>query len=72
MDVRLFAALREDRGKIVSVQWYEGMNGFALLKSLAIEPETVSIFLINGMRSDPETLIKADDIIALFPPLGGG
>jgi molybdopterin converting factor small subunit len=72
MEVRLFATLRESRDSKVHVQWYEGMDGHALLKSLGIDAEDVAVFLINGKHSKPEALLNADDIIALFPPVGGG
>ena len=72
MEVRLFATLRENRGKIVDVQWSEGMDGNALLGLLELAHEDVALFLINGTHSKPDALLKADDIIALFPPVGGG
>ena len=72
MEIRLFATLRENRGKTVNVDWAEGMDGHALLKALNITREEVAIFLVNGTNSKPDTLIKAGDVIALFPPVGGG
>ena len=72
MEVRLFATLRGERDKVTKVEWQEGMDGYALLAELDIAPEDVSMFLINGMNSKPDTLLKADDTIALFPPVGGG
>ena len=72
MKIQLFATLRENRGKEVDIPWYEGIDGFAILKKLELEPEDVKIFLINGLHSKPEALIKSDDIVALFPAVGGG
>jgi len=72
MEVRLFATLRKNRDKVVQVAWQEGMNGLTLLAALGIAVEDVSVFLINGANSKPDTPLKADDIIALFPPVGGG
>jgi len=72
MEVKLFATLREGRGKEVDIPWYEGINGFDVLRALELEPEDVKIFLINGLHSEPETELKPDDIIALFPAVGGG
>jgi molybdopterin converting factor small subunit len=72
MEVRLFATLRENHGSVVDIQWYEGLDAQALLGALGFAPEDVSMFLINGMNSKLDSKIKADDIIALFPPLGGG
>jgi len=72
MEVRLFATLREGRGNAADVPWCEGMDGHALLKTLGIAADDVAIFLINGVASEPDAALKADDIIALFPPVGGG
>ena len=72
MEVRLFATLRENREKIQYINCREGMDGFVLLSELGISPEEVAIFLINGMHSRPDVALKQDDIIAIFPPVGGG
>ena len=72
IEVRLFATLRDNRGNIVESQWCDGMDGYALLESLDLAPEDVAIFLINGKHSPFDSMINVSDIIALFPPLGGG
>ena len=72
MEIRLFATLRENHGSIVDFQWYEGLDAQALIGALGFETEDVSMFLINGKRSELDAKIMASDIIALFPPLGGG
>lgn len=68
----MFATLRENRGKVVDVQWREGMDGYALLTALGIPTEDVAIFLIGGVNQKPDAILRADDVIALFPPVGGG
>ena len=68
----MFATLRENREKVVFVDWHEGMDGYALLDMLNIKAEKVAIFLINGEKSEPDKKLNADDIISLFPPIGGG
>ena len=72
MEVRLFATLRENRDKILNINCKEGMDGYLLLSELSITPEEVAIFLINGMHNKLDAKLKQDDIIALFPPVGGG
>ena len=72
VEVRLFATLRENRGQVVDVQWNKGMSGFDLLTALDISDEDVKIFLINGVHSKPDAILKAEDVIALFPAVGGG
>ena len=72
MEIRLFATLRENRGKIAHIDWREGMTGLDVLSELDIPQKEVAIFLINGAHSNPETPLSPEDIIALFPPIGGG
>ena len=72
MEVRLFATLRNGRDKVVDAPWHEGMDGYALFSALGIQPEDVSIFLVNGVNSPCDTALKPSDMIALFPPVGGG
>lgn len=72
MEVRLFATLREGREKVVNVPWHDGMDGFFLLTQLGIPAADVAIFLINGVHNKLDAQLKADDVVALFPPVGGG
>ena len=72
VEVRLFATLRDNREKVSDIPWRETITGRDVLGSLGIDPEDVSIFLVNGVRSNPDVKLKPDDIIALFPPVGGG
>ena len=72
MEVRLFATLRENRGKIAHIDWREGMSGLDLLDELGVPHKDVAIFLINGAHSNKDALLNQDDVVALFPPVGGG
>ncbi|MCL2568430.1 MAG: MoaD/ThiS family protein [Oscillospiraceae bacterium] len=72
MEVRLFATLREKREKVVDVPWTPGLDGYALLGTLGIAPEDVAIFLINGVHHRLDAPLNAEDVVALFPPVGGG
>ncbi len=72
IEVRLFATLRQGRDKIVYLA-PEGLAQAAdVLQSLNIPAEEVSILLVNGFHSKPETPVKDGDVLALFPPVGGG
>ena len=72
IEIRLFATLRENRGKILQFE-SEGLHTAAdILLRLAIDPADVAILLINGIHSKPANSVKDNDIIALFPPVGGG
>ena len=43
-----------------------------IIAKLDIPPEEVSILLINGFHQKPESPVKDGDVVALFPPVGGG
>ena len=72
IEVRLFATFREGREKIL---FYEpggiATAGDVLLR-LAIPAEDVAILLVNGRHSAPGTAVADGDVLALFPPVGGG
>lgn len=72
IEVRLFATLREGREKIIMLD-AEGITCAAdILRQLDIPTEEVSILLINGFHKKPTDAVKDQDIVALFPPAGGG
>ena len=72
IEVRLFATLRKDRGKILQLNPEDFSTGTQILEHLNIPNEDVAIFLINGFHSKPEDTVKDGDILAIFPPVGGG
>ena len=72
IEVRVFATLRQGREKI-SYLSPEGISCAGdIIRLLDIPPQEVSILLINGFHQKPETPVKDGDIVALFPPVGGG
>ena len=72
IEVRLFATLREGRDKIMMLPAECFKNAGEIIAHLNIPPEEVSILLINGFHNKPESEVKDGDIVALFPPVGGG
>ena len=72
IEVRLFATLREGRGKILMLPAMEFTTAGDIIRHLQIPAEEVAILLINGFHSKPNDAVKADDVVALFPPVGGG
>ncbi|NLJ59119.1 MAG: MoaD/ThiS family protein [Tissierellia bacterium] len=72
IEVRLFASLRTGRDKIIKLDSNSFSVAGEVLKHLSIEAEEVAIYLINGRHSDLDAPIKDGDIIAIFPPVGGG
>ncbi|NLA13757.1 MAG: MoaD/ThiS family protein [Tissierellia bacterium] len=72
MEIRLFATLRDGRDKIIKLDSNSISLAGDVLKHLSISPENVAIYLINGKHSNLDAPIKDGDVIAIFPPIGGG
>ncbi len=72
IEVRLFATFREGRNKIEMMQSEDIQCVSDLLNILDIPEEEVAICLVNGFHSKPDTHVNEGDVIALFPPVGGG
>ncbi|MCL2616059.1 MAG: MoaD/ThiS family protein [Defluviitaleaceae bacterium] len=72
MEVKLFASLREGHGKTAHIDWQNGICGHDIFKALNIQPQAVSIYLVNGKNANPEDSLFQGDIVSLFPPIGGG
>ena len=72
IEIRLFATLRDGRDKIIKLDPDSITVADDVLKHLSICPEDVAIYLINGIHSNLDAPIKDGDIIAIFPPVGGG
>lgn len=72
IEVRLFATLREGRGKVQMLSASDFVTAGDIIRHLDIPVEEVAILLINGFHRKPENEVKDGDIVALFPPVGGG
>lgn len=70
--VKLFATLRENREKEVLHDIDEGTTPKDIIEGLDIPIKDVAIIMVNGRRVDVETELKDGDVLALFPPVGGG
>ncbi|WP_432665908.1 MoaD/ThiS family protein [Wukongibacter baidiensis] len=72
IEVRLFATLREGRGKKVYFEAEEGINPDKIIKKLNVDKEDVAILLINGRDGDLFVELNDGDVVSIFPPVGGG
>ena len=72
IEVRLFATLREGRGKVQMMDPSDIRVAGDIIRRLDIPAEEVAILLINGFHQKPETPVADGDIVAIFPPVGGG
>ena len=73
LEVRLFAYLRENRGKKVYLEVSEGVTTVQnVVDQLEIPPEHLSLILINGRDGNLTSTFCEGDYLTIFPPVGGG
>ena len=72
IEVRLFAGLRQGRQKIYQMETDSVKTVQDVMDVLNIQRSEVNILLINGFHQKPETPVKDEDIVSLFPAVGGG
>ncbi len=70
--VKLFATLRDGRGKTVNYPWHETLTTGEIIAGLDIPVEEVSILLVNGRTAPLERIVTTEDYLSIFPPVGGG
>ncbi len=70
--VKLFADLRGSRGTIMDMDVSSGTTVKEIIESLGIPLQDVAIIMINGRGTNSDAVLKSDDVLALFPPVGGG
>jgi molybdopterin converting factor small subunit len=72
VEVRLFATLREGRFKTKEIELPQAGSLKSLLEGLNIRDEDFGILLVNGNNAPVERILAAHDVVAIFPPIGGG
>jgi len=72
IEVRLFATFREGRDKVSLLDTKDFKNAGEIIDHFRIPREEVAILLINGLYSTVDAPVKDGDVLAIFPPVGGG
>lgn len=70
--VKLFATLREGRQKIIDLDVEAGTTIEEIIDKMGIEKTEIAILLINGRDGQFDKILNESDLIAIFPPVGGG
>ena len=70
--VRLFATLREKRGKELFINLSDFPTVRELIDSLEIKESDVAILLVNGLDAEISRQLQEKDVVSIFPPVGGG
>lgn len=72
IEVRLFATFREGREKKYFLHVKEGTRIIDIINRFEIDKEEASIVLLNGIDGSLDRILSEGDVLALFPPVGGG
>ncbi len=72
LEVRLFATLRVGRFKKKMLTLPEGSSAGNLLGDLKIAKSELGILLVNGRHASPDQALAPEDVVSIFPSLGGG
>ena len=70
--VKLFAFFRENRFKIEQREIGEGTTVGDIVDSLHIDREEVGVLMINSRHSEFSVQLTDNDVLAIFPVIGGG
>jgi molybdopterin synthase sulfur carrier subunit len=78
VQVKLYATLREyappntEIGEVFKVE-FNGSTLQDLIQKLGFELDRAKIVMVNGNRVvDVKTSLNEDDLVVIFPPIGGG
>ena len=72
IEVRLFANLRKGREKVYFMDPESVETVQDVMNALSIPRDEVNFLLVNGFHQKPETKVNDEDIVSLFPAVGGG
>jgi len=70
--VKLFATLRDFGPEIKELSVPENSTVESVVTSLNLPKEIPLLTIVNGVHTDPKATLQAGDVLALFPPVGGG
>ncbi len=70
--VKLFAFFRDNRFKIEQREIGEGTTVGDIVDSLHIDREEVGVLMINSRHTEFSTHPVENDVLAIFPVIGGG
>ena len=70
--VKLFATLRAYHDKMFTLAIEEGTTVEMVVSKLALPAGDIAIIMINGRGAKLDAVLQPDDVLALFPPVGGG
>ena len=70
--IKLFATLRDCGPEIQEKNVSAGSSVATVIDSLSLPEGIPLLTIVNGVHTDPQEKLKEGDVLALFPPVGGG
>ncbi len=70
--IKLFATLRKGRFEAAKRGFKKGSTVDSVRRSLGISKKDAAIVLINGIHAEGGRKLQEGDVLAIFPPSGGG
>jgi len=70
--VKLFATLRDFGPEIQEKSVPENSNVESVVKSLNLPKDIPLLTIVNGVHTSLQATLQEGDVLALFPPVGGG
>ncbi len=70
--VKLFASLREGQFDARLLDLAEGSSPATVIAALGLAQEAVTVVFVNSRHAAKDQVLMTDDVLALFPPVGGG
>jgi molybdopterin converting factor small subunit len=72
VEVKLFATFRENLFKEKQMELGEVASPSDILAELNIPTDLVGILLVNGRSASLDKKLTPNDVVAIFPAIGGG
>jgi molybdopterin synthase sulfur carrier subunit len=72
VEVKLFASFRENRFKEKQMELVDAGSPADILAELNISTKLVGILLVNGRGASFDRKLAPNDVVAIFPAIGGG
>lgn len=75
--VKLYAGLEKKlrvpaNGRQVELEVEEGSTVARVLEPLGVPLDQAKLILVNARHAALETVLQPDDLLVVFPPVGGG
>ena len=70
--IKLFATLRDGRFTMEMREYPPGSDVMSIIQDLGISEKEAALVLVNGRHADLSTQLSDQDVLAIFPPIGGG